>query len=91
MEKLRQNVPVPYSFVKMQNPNEEFKTPDPPTKNNPSSSNEQQKQKSCCKIKGHSSHEIVFACYECKDTYCIGCLDAHKDHTLIYFKDSHIV
>lgn len=48
-------------------------------------------QKSYCKIKDHHTHEIVFACYECKDTYCLSCLDSHSTHTLIYFKDSYIV
>jgi len=89
MERLKPHFPVPYSFVKMKDPAEEFKTPDPPTKVTPT--NDPQKQKSYCKIKGHQSHEIVFACYECKDTYCLGCLDAHKEHTLIYFKDSYII
>ena len=44
-----------------------------------------EEQKSFCKVKGHAAKEIVFACYECKDTYCYGCLDAHRGHRLIYF------
>ena len=76
--------PVSYSFVKMKNPAEEFKTPNPPTKTAPV---DPQKQKSFCKVKGHQSHEIVFACYECKDTFCLNCLDAHNTHQIIYFKD----
>lgn len=51
----------------------------------------QAQAKSCCKMKSHEQQEIVFACYECKDTYCYLCLDAHRSHTLIYFKDAHMV
>lgn len=47
--------------------------------------------KSFCKVESHETQEIVFACYECSDTYCFGCLDAHKSHTLIYFKDAYLV
>jgi hypothetical protein len=47
--------------------------------------------KSFCKVAGHTSHEIVFACYECRDTYCSQCIDAHLSHTVIFFKDSYMV
>lgn len=47
--------------------------------------------KSYCKVANHSHHEIVFACYECSDTFCYSCLPAHQTHTLIYFKDSYLV
>jgi len=30
--------------------------------------------KSYCKVQSHEQQEIVFACYECKDTYCYSCL-----------------
>jgi len=51
----------------------------------------QDASKSYCKCKGHDSCEIVFACYECSDTYCYKCLDAHRSHTLIFFKDAYLV
>ena len=47
--------------------------------------------KSCCKQPGHEHEEIVFACYECSDTYCYKCLEDHRGHHLIYFKDGYIV
>lgn len=50
-----------------------------------------EREKSCCKVKSHEQKEIVFACYECKDTFCRSCLEQHCGHTLIYFKDQHIV
>ena len=30
--------------------------------------------KSCCKVEGHGMQEIVFACYECSDTFCKLCI-----------------
>jgi hypothetical protein len=33
----------------------------------------------------------MFACYECSETYCLKCLDAHRHHTLIFFKDAYLV
>ena len=46
--------------------------------------------KSYCKVSGHERQEIVFACYECSDTFCHLCLDQHRTHTLIYFKDMYL-
>ena len=43
--------------------------------------------KSYCKVFSHEEHEIMFACYQCQNTFCHKCLKDHKDHTLIYFKD----
>ena len=35
--------------------------------------------------------EIVFACYECSDTFCKLCIQSHDQHTVIFFKDSYLV
>jgi hypothetical protein len=51
----------------------------------------QTQSKSFCKVKSHEHFEIEFACYECKDTYCFSCLEDHREHTLIYFKDAHML
>ena len=47
--------------------------------------------KSYCKVADHGDNEIMFACYQCRNTYCHLCLDAHRNHRLIYFKDPYIV
>lgn len=42
-------------------------------------------------MQGHFTHEIVFACYECRDTYCSHCIESHVSHTVIFFKDAYMV
>ena len=36
-----------------------------------------EQMKSFCKVQGHGAHEIVFACYECRDTFCSHCIESH--------------
>lgn len=36
-----------------------------------------EQMKSFCKVQGHGVHEIVFACYECRDTFCSQCIESH--------------
>ena len=45
---------------------------------------------SYCKRPGHEKEEIEGACYQCADTFCKQCMDCHKDHTVIFFKDCYI-
>ena len=47
--------------------------------------------KSCCKVQNHEHEEIVFACYECSDTFCRLCIADHENHTVIFFKDTYLV
>ena len=46
--------------------------------------------KSYCKVQSHDNEEIVFACYECSDTFCKRCVYAHRSHTVIFFKDPYL-
>ena len=46
--------------------------------------------KSYCKVQSHENEEIVFACYECSDTFCKRCVYAHRTHTVIFFKDPYL-
>lgn len=39
---------------------------------------------------GHGANDIMFACYQCSNTFCMSCLETHRNHTLIYFKDPYI-
>ena len=50
-----------------------------------------EQMKSFCKVKDHGKHEIIFACYECRDTFCSHCIESHISHTVIFFKDSYMV
>ena len=45
---------------------------------------------SYCKKPGHEREEIEGACYQCADTFCKYCIEAHKDHYLIFFQDSYL-
>jgi len=45
---------------------------------------------SYCKKSGHEREEIEGACYQCADTFCKYCIEAHKDHYLIFFQDSYL-
>ena len=45
---------------------------------------------SYCKLPGHERDEIEGACYQCAETFCKQCMEAHKDHTVIFFKDCYI-
>ena len=45
---------------------------------------------SYCKLSGHEREEIEGACYQCAETFCKQCMEAHKDHTVIFFKDCYI-
>ena len=45
---------------------------------------------SYCKKPDHEREEIEGACYQCADTFCKYCIEAHKDHYLIFFQDSYL-
>ena len=45
---------------------------------------------SYCKKPGHEREEIEGACYQCADTFCKYCIEAHRDHYLIFFQDSYL-
>lgn len=45
---------------------------------------------SYCKTRGHEKQEIEAACYQCAETFCIQCVEAHRNHYVIFFQDAYL-
>lgn len=45
---------------------------------------------SYCKTKGHELQEIEAACYQCAETFCKQCVEAHRNHYVIFFQDGYL-